>query len=359
MHGFRVRRRVGAGPDTRERATERNVRAEAPYLRIVPVEPLVVRGPSRGRRTRAGWVRATYRLVGANGIVYARRWRRTDARPRLHTLTERIVVSMADPRTIAARLTAQFRSAFADELRSVVVFGSLPRGEAIPGVSDLNILVLLESMTTPTLVRAAPLLQQWMRQGNTPPHIYSWEEWGGMQDTFAIEIADMNDAREVLWGTDPVAVDSVTYANLRLQVEREIRDMLLHLRLRLMVATTDPAEVGGLLLSGCPSFTAYMRAVLRLAGESPGLESRPVIERASALIGADPAPMLTCLEARRTTHHLPVPLSDPLVDRYLAFARALLRYAEQLPADVARPAGAGAAERPSYSPPAPVARAES
>ena len=268
---------------------------------------------------------------------------------------------MADALTTAAKLTAHFRTVFADELRSVVVFGSLPRGEAIPGVSDLNILVLLESLTARTLVRAAPLLQQWIRLGNTPPYLYSWEEWGGMQDTSAIEIADMNDAREVLWGADPVDVDSVTYANLRLQAEREIRDTLLHLRLRLMVATSGPSDVGALLLNGLPSFTAYMRAALRLAGQSPGLATRPVIERTAALIGADPEPMLTCFEARRTTHHLDVPLTGPMVERYLAFAGSLLQHVDQLPGDSSGPDGGddGRRGRLFHALPASPAGAES
>jgi len=244
---------------------------------------------------------------------------------------------MADARTTAAKLTAHFRTAFAEELRSVVVFGSLPRGEAIPGVSDLNLLVLLESMSAQTLVRAAPVLQQWIRLGHTPPYLYSWEEWGGMQDSFAIEISDMNDAREVLWGADPVVVDAVTYAGLRQQTEREIRDTLLHLRLRLMVATSGPADIGSLLLSGFPSFNAYMRATLRLAGQSPGLETRPVIERAAALIGADPSPMLTVFEARRTTHRLETGLTDGLVEQYLGFARTLLQHVDALPADYTGP----------------------
>ena len=246
---------------------------------------------------------------------------------------------MADARTTAAKLTAQFRTTFAEELRSVVVFGSLPRGEAIPGISDLNILVLLDSLAPSKLARAAPLLQQWIRQGNTPPHLYSWEEWEGMQDTFAIEISDMNDAREVLWGIDPVTVDALTYANLRLQTEREIREMLLHLRLRLMVATTNSSDVGALLLAGFSSFAAYMRAALRLAGQSPGLATRPVVERTAVLIGADPSAMLTCFDTRRSTHRLEVSLTDPIVEQYMAFVRALLQYIDHLPRD--RPGSAG------------------
>ena len=240
---------------------------------------------------------------------------------------------MADPRTTAAKLTAQLHMTFGDELRSVVVFGSVPRGEAIPGVSDLNMLVLLDSMAPPILVRAAPLLLQWIRQGNTPPYMYSWEEWQGMQDTFAIEIADMSDAREVMWGTDPVSTEAVTYEGLRIQAERETRDTLLHLRLRLMVNAQSPSEIGSLLLSGFPSFTAYMRAALRLRGEAPGIATRAVIERMAQVLEIDPAPMITCHDARRSRQMLEVPLTDPLVERYMAFVRSLLQHLDELPTE--------------------------
>jgi hypothetical protein len=240
---------------------------------------------------------------------------------------------MGDPRTTAAKLTAQFHGAFGDELKSVVVFGSVPRGEAIPGVSDLNVLVLLAAMPATTLVRAAPLLLQWIRQGNTPPHMYSWEEWSGMQDTFAIEIADMNDAREVMWGADPVSANRITYESLRMQAEREARDTLLHLRLRLMVNANSPPEIGSLLLSGFPSFTAYMRAALRLRGETPGIATRAVVERMAEVLDIDPTPMLTCYDARRSRELLNVPLTDPLVERYMGFVRALLQHLNDMPTE--------------------------
>jgi hypothetical protein len=263
---------------------------------------------------------------------------------------------MADPRTIAAKLTAQFRSTFADELRSVVVFGSLPRGESIPGVSDLNILILLESMTTRSIERAAPLLQAWIRSGNTPPYVYSWNEWSGMQDTFAIEIADMNDARDVLWGIDPVNIEALNYGNLRMQTEREIRDTLLQLRLRLMVAASGPLDVGALLMSGMPSFSAYMRAALRLSDAVPDLSTRAVIESAATLIDADPSAMVKCLDARRTTHRLEVTLTDPLVDGYLTFVNALLQYVDRLP-NLRGPDGGGGESRSGYTRPATPAGA--
>jgi len=235
---------------------------------------------------------------------------------------------MTDPRTTAAKLTARLRDTFRDELRAVVLFGSVPRGEAIAGVSDLNTLVLLDSVATAILARAAPVVRDWIRGGNTPPHIYSVEEWAGMRDTFAIEMADMQDARDVLWGKDPVTLDAVQFSDLRLHAERETRETLLQLRLRLMLAADSATDVGALLLSGLPSFTAYMRAALRLSGEEPGLDTRPVIERAAKLIDSDPAPMLTCWSTRRTLRNPTVPLTDGLVEQYLGFVNDLLRYLE-------------------------------
>jgi len=247
---------------------------------------------------------------------------------------------MVDPRKTVAKLTERLQETFGEELRSVVLFGSVTRGEAMPGISDLNVLVLLDSMAAPDLIRAMPLVQQWIRDGNTPPHLYAWDEWPGMRDTFAIEIADMQDSREVLWGVDPIAHADVTAYDLRLHTEREVREMLLHLRLRLVLAASSPHDVGSLLMAGLPSMAAYLRAVLRLAGDTPGTDTPSVIERGAAAIGSDADTLLRCWEARRTQASLPVPITDALVERYTAFARDLILHLDRMRPPVAPLEGA-------------------
>jgi len=122
---------------------------------------------------------------------------------------------MPDPKSTAAAFTKRLSTAFGTDLQSVVLFGSVARGEAIPAVSDVNLLVLVSELKTTHLVAAAPLAQQWVRSGNTPPHVYTLDEWSGMGDTFAIEIADMKDAREVIFGADSVSQLASTPAELR------------------------------------------------------------------------------------------------------------------------------------------------
>lgn len=264
-----------------------------------------------------------------------------------YSLSERFMV---DPRTVAQDLAREVCQAFGADVRSVVLFGSVARGEAIPGVSDVNILVLLEAVTPAELAKAAPLAVRWVRAGNTPPLTYSWDEWSGMGDTFAIEMSDMLDAHEVIHGDDPLSGVVLTGPDLRLHVERELRELILQLRTRMLLSAGDPLELANLLLSAIPSFSAYMRAALRLRGEVAANETETVISRAAELIGADAAPMLVCQTARRAQRVPDISIDSPLVEAYLDFARGLVGYIDGLPShtvddETPEPSGPSLVER--------------
>lgn len=233
-----------------------------------------------------------------------------------------------DPVATASQLAEEFKNVLGGDLRSVVLFGSVARGESIPGVSDVNVMILVESISASQLAEASGPAQQWVRSGNTPPYLFSWDEWSGMGDTFAIEIADMHDAREVIHGPDPVQDKPMEMAHLRLHAEQEIRETLLQLRLRLLLTAGNERDVGNLLVSGLPSCSAYMRTVLRLQGESPPLDSGEAIERAAALVDVDPDAMMAVLEARRSRTSLPLAIADPLVERYMEFLRRMLAFVD-------------------------------
>lgn len=238
---------------------------------------------------------------------------------------------MSEVRKPAKEMTASLKNEFGEAVESVVLFGSVPRGESVAGVSDVNLLVILDDLSGPRLIQAAPLVQDWIRAGNTPPHLYSAREWQGMRDTFAIELADMKDAREVLLGRDPVDMGGVSSRHLRLHAEQEVRETLLHLRLRLLLSAQDGRDVARLLMAGMPSFVAYMRAALRLIGESPGLVSEEVIRRISERMGIAPDPMLRCWTVRRDHSPFHVTLDDPMLAGYLEWVQGLVDFLDSLP----------------------------
>jgi predicted nucleotidyltransferase len=227
---------------------------------------------------------------------------------------------MRDPRRLAESFVAEVKGAVADRLRAVLLFGSAARGEWIDGVSDVNVLVLVDSLDTALLASTAPAAAHALEQG-VMPLLMEQDEWRRAEDVFAIELADMRQHGVALLGENPAASAQVEPTVLRLQAERELRGKLLHLHGGMLVAAAEPERLGTLFMRALPSFTTYMRAVLRLVGRPVAEDSGVVIEDACAVVGADAEPFRTVLAARRSGGGLRVELKNGgLADRFNASA---------------------------------------
>ncbi|HKJ92132.1 MAG TPA: hypothetical protein VJ957_03135, partial [Longimicrobiales bacterium] len=167
--------------------------------------------------------------------------------------------------------------------------------------------------------------------GNTAPLLLSAQEWRRSADAFAIEVADMQDARVVLHGDDPVADLRVERRTLRLQAEHELRGKLLQLRSGLLLTAHRPAEVGRLLLAALPSFTTYLRAVLRLHEAAVPGTTPAVLDRAAGLLDADPAPLRTAWDTRASGGAHAWPVDSAQVRGYYTFAERTADHVDQLP----------------------------
>lgn len=238
---------------------------------------------------------------------------------------------MSDPRRTAAEFAAALADRLGERLHSVLLYGSVARGEAVPGVSDINVLVLVDRVDAAVLRLASPLARRWARSGNTAPLLMAEPEWRRAADVFAIELADMRDAHQVLHGGDPLGALHVDPAALRLQVERELRGKLLQLREGMLLAAEDEAAVGRLLLVALPSFVTYMRATLRLAARPVPARSPEVIDEAGRLIGVDPSALRRVWEARAARRAIRAGVDDPLVHGYYALAEGAAAFVDHLP----------------------------
>lgn len=217
-------------------------------------------------------------------------------------------------RVAAERYTGELVEAVESRLRSVVLHGSVARGEAVKGVSDVNLLVLVDRVDAELLLELAPHARRWLDRERALPLVLTWDEWAAARDSFAIESADMLDARVVLHGDDPLTGASIEQGDLRVQAERELRAKLIHLREGTLAAADRPQELGRLILSALPGVATYLRAALRLAGESVSGEGSPgILSRGAALVGAQPAPLEELWTLRGRGKPLRVKVDDPKV----------------------------------------------
>lgn len=220
---------------------------------------------------------------------------------------------MADMRAEAREFARRLREALGSRVRSVVLHGSVARGEAVEGVSDVNLLVLVDAADAALLRGMAPQARDWLERERALPLVFGWTEWQASMDAFAIETSDMLEVREILHGEDPFSDAAVEPGALRLQAERELRGKLVHLREGMLVSADRPEELGRLLLTALPSVATYLRVALRLAGRPVPGTTPAVIREAATLLDADPAGLEELWE-KRSRREVPSPeVEDPLV----------------------------------------------
>lgn len=235
-----------------------------------------------------------------------------------------------DPKETARELVRDWQGLFGERLRSALLFGSVARGEYIEAVSDINVLLLIDQIDAGTLKKASAATRKWIRTAREAPLVFEIEQWKRATDVFAIEIADMRDAHEMLHGEDPLANAVIDEESMRLQAERELRGKLLQLQTGLLVAANTPGDVGKLLLNSVPSFATYLRTVLRLAGQSVPSGTIEAINRASGHIGVNPAAFLRVWEARQKKTSLKLAVDDPMVDAYYDTAERTADFVDNL-----------------------------
>lgn len=224
---------------------------------------------------------------------------------------------MTEERRQATQFASRLDSIFGASLVSVLLYGSAARGEYRQGTSDLNLLVILEELGLDQLRRVAPLTKEWIAGGNPPPMMLSRSEWWGSADVFPLEYSDIRDAHVLLAGTAPFAGLSLTRANLRHQLEHELRSRKIQLREGYIANGESPENMGKLLIASVSSFMALFRAMLRLSGAQVPTDRTEQVRQIAGKAGFSPDAVLEVLRAKAAGDSFTAPLDGPVAAGYL------------------------------------------
>jgi hypothetical protein len=192
----------------------------------------------------------------------------------------------------------KLKSTAADNLKSVILYGSAATNEFHYEHSDLNVLCLLAKTDAASMEALHAPVEWWIRQGHRPPLVFALDELLRSADIFTIELLDMKSHHKILFGDDVLAGISVPLRNHSLQVERELRTDWLRLRQAMLVAPKKPKVHLELMVSSFSTFAALFRHALIALGETPGASKREAIDRIAQFAAADPAGFHTILDFR-------------------------------------------------------------
>jgi hypothetical protein len=240
---------------------------------------------------------------------------------------------MTQERRSADEFAATLQSIFGDALIAVLLYGSAARGDFRPGVSDLNLLVILRHFGLAEIRRAATITRGWVGAGNPPPLMLSETEWRRSADVFPLEYSDIREAHIVLQGEAPFSGVRIGREHLRLQLERELRSKMIQLREAYLVAGEVPEEMGALLVHSISTFLALFRGCLRLTGQAVPPDGTSLVNTAATLIGFDPDPVHRVMAAKHGAGSLDAPLDGELSGGYLQAVEKSVVWLDSRPDD--------------------------
>src|ERR1700674_1218751 len=152
---------------------------------------------------------------------------------------------MGDVHEALKNLVERLHEAARDNLESIILYGSAARGDFRDAHSDLNALCILRSLRAAELSRVSPVVRWWTTAQHQPaPLFFSVDELRQSADVFAIELLDMQQSHRVLYGQDVIAGITVPMNLHRVQVEHELRTLLLKLRQHFLREAGNQQELG-------------------------------------------------------------------------------------------------------------------
>lgn len=166
-----------------------------------------------------------------------------------------------------AQFTEKVQQLLGEDLIAVVLYGSAAGDNFVPGVSDLNVVVIVTELRFTVLQKLQPHIGTWHKLGFAVPLLIDREFLHRGRDVFPMELYDIIEQHRLLWGEDVFRGLEVDPHHLRFQAEYEARSKLLRLRALYLEYAGDQARFQTLMLDSLKTFLILIRNLLRMHGE--------------------------------------------------------------------------------------------
>ena len=192
------------------------------------------------------------------------------------------------------------KNTFEKNLVSVTLYGSYVTENFVEGVSDINILVLLDTPSPQSIVVLGKAAHKLMRRYKITPLILSKTEFMNSADVFPMEYLDIQEWHSVLYGEDETKSLTLTRKNLRHQLEDRLRGNVASLRQLIIASRGKERILGRFLKNWYGSLNALYKGLLRLKEVTAiPSHSKDLIKKINELFQVDVKPFLQLIEFRK------------------------------------------------------------
>ena len=233
---------------------------------------------------------------------------------------------------VLRQLVETLIAAHGENLASITVYGSTAVEATTDDQAHHNVLVVLRRIALEDLRHSVEPLRVWTKASQPMPVYFSLDELQRAADVFPIEFLQMQKARRVLHGSDPLELVTTSDLHLRHQLEYELRTKFLQLRRLYFPASQSAEKLAALMVESLSSFAALFRAVLMLRGREVPVAKRDAIHATANDLGLDVAPFDRILELSSSPRvKLNEAEANDIFDAYLNQLERVIDAVDQIP----------------------------
>lgn len=211
---------------------------------------------------------------------------------------------------LAQELRKVFEGNFGPNLVGLIIYGSAAGADFIQNRSDVNVLAVLERLDPAHESFKRSSFRSWLDENRVAALYLTPEEVKKSQDVYPMEYLDMQKRRKVLCGRDFLAGLVIEPAQLRHQIEYELRGSLLGLR-ELLTQGVRGASLEQGLAKTFNSSCMLLKGLLRLEQQDVPETAAETIHAACGHLNLSPAALERALALRRKS----LPSSDAELSR--------------------------------------------
>jgi len=184
-------------------------------------------------------------------------------------------------KNILTDFTSSLKDLFGNDLITVALYGSAARGTYRKGVSDINVLVLLENSSPRKIFEMGSAIKTFLRKYRVNPRVMTREEFESSADVFPLEYGDIKDAHEILYGDAEILNIDLAHAHLRYELEEKIRGAVGDIRYLILASGGNEKTLGKLIALWSGLCGTILRGLLRLK-DITDTPADALLERVSA-----------------------------------------------------------------------------
>ena len=168
------------------------------------------------------------------------------------------------------------------QVQGITVVGSCLTQDYIPGVSDMNTVLLLDQLSQDVLDQVVGLVGRLPKKHRLALPLLMTEAYIARScDVFGIEFLDFQLSHQAVWGQDAFVKLSFAKSDVRLQCERELKASLIRLRQGFIAARGKAPILRDVLIGAVKTVLPLLRAMLWLKDQERVPETKTTLTQAA------------------------------------------------------------------------------